>query len=70
MEEHPQHMQMQQQQHMPPQTADLMQIHGGMMQMAAGAPFAGPMQQQQQQHQQQQQPLGSCMFMGAAGGMH
>lgn len=67
MDEHQQHMQMQQQQqqqHMAHQTADAMQMHNGMMQMAAGGAFAGPMQQQQQQP-----PMGNGMFMGP-GGMH
>lgn len=60
MDEHQQHMQ---QQHMAHQTADAMQMHNGMMQMAAGGAFAGPMQQQQQP------PMGNGMFMGP-GGMH
>jgi len=60
--------QQQQQQHQQQQQqheAEAMQVHGGMMQMAAGGPFAG--------HQLQQAMGPNMMFMSppsAGGGMH
>jgi hypothetical protein len=62
-EQQQQQQHMQQQQHVPQQAADAMQLHGGMMHMAASGPFAGAMQQQ---------AMAPGMFMAqpGAGGMH
>jgi hypothetical protein len=65
MDEQQQHymQQHQQQQHVPQQAADAMQVHGGVMHMAAGGPFAGAMQQPAMAH-------GMFMAPPGAGGMH